>query len=180
MLYALLADPMDHRRMLAAPGPRPHAQPMFSVTEADAARIRAAFERGGEFSAAIELRRLFPGIGDNAEARRCARTIAGWKPLAVPLRPSECRDPSESGSRYAQAAALSPALPDRPGRVTEFGRLVAIRCPQEHAHIVRRAGGVWDPGTRRWLVQRYRVGPLIRALEAATDPLFRRVGMSLD
>jgi hypothetical protein len=63
---------------------------------------------------------------------------------------------------------------------TEFGRLVAIRCPQEHAHIVRRAGGVWDPGTRRWLVQRYRVGPLIRALEAATDPLFRRVGMSLD
>jgi hypothetical protein len=60
---------------------------MFVVTEANAARIRAAFDRGGEFSAAVELRRLFPAIADNAEARRCARTIAGWKPLAVPLRP---------------------------------------------------------------------------------------------
>jgi hypothetical protein len=29
----------------------------------------------------MELRRLFPGIIDNAEARECARTIAGWKPL---------------------------------------------------------------------------------------------------
>ena len=36
------------------------------------------------FAAAIELRRLFPGITDNAQARQCARTIAGWKPL--PLR----------------------------------------------------------------------------------------------
>jgi hypothetical protein len=60
---------------------------MFVVTEADAAAIRAAFERGGELSAAVELRRLFPGVADNAEARRCARTIAGWKPLPVPLRP---------------------------------------------------------------------------------------------
>jgi hypothetical protein len=34
---------------------------MFSVTEAEAAAIRAAFERGGEFAAAVELRRLFPG-----------------------------------------------------------------------------------------------------------------------
>jgi hypothetical protein len=60
---------------------------MFVVTEADADLIRAAFERGGEFSAAVELRRLFPGIGDNAETRQCARTIAGWKPLTAPLRP---------------------------------------------------------------------------------------------
>ena len=35
----------------------------------------------GELSAAIELRRLFPGITDNVQARACARTIAGWKPL---------------------------------------------------------------------------------------------------
>jgi hypothetical protein len=57
---------------------------MFVVTEADAAAIRAVFEQRGEFAAAIELRRLFPGITDNAEARECARTIAGWTPL--PLR----------------------------------------------------------------------------------------------
>ena len=54
---------------------------MFVVTEADAAAIRAVFEQRGEFAAAIELRRRFPGITDNAQARECARTIAGWKPL---------------------------------------------------------------------------------------------------
>jgi hypothetical protein len=31
---------------------------MFVVTEAEAAAIRAVFDRGGELSAAIELRRL--------------------------------------------------------------------------------------------------------------------------
>jgi hypothetical protein len=59
---------------------------MFVVTEAEAAAIRTAFDRGGEFSAAAELRRLFPGVTDNAEARECARTIAASKPLPVPLR----------------------------------------------------------------------------------------------
>jgi hypothetical protein len=54
---------------------------MFVVTEADAAAIRAIFEQHGELSAAIEVRRLFPGITDNVRARECARTIAGWKPL---------------------------------------------------------------------------------------------------
>ncbi|HEY2528489.1 MAG TPA: hypothetical protein VGJ20_11190 [Xanthobacteraceae bacterium] len=54
---------------------------MFLVTEAGTAAIRAIFEQEGELSAAIEVRRLFPGIGDNAEAWACTRTIAGWKPL---------------------------------------------------------------------------------------------------
>jgi hypothetical protein len=54
---------------------------MFVVSESDAAAIRAAFDRGGELSAAVELRRLFPGISDNDRARACARTIAGWQPL---------------------------------------------------------------------------------------------------
>ena len=58
--------------------------------------------------------------------------------------------------------------------------MVAVRCPRELAHIVKRAGGVWEPGTRRWLVERRRIGPMIRALEAATDPLFRRAGISLE
>ena len=60
---------------------------MFVVSEAEAAAIRTAFDQGGELSAAVELRRLFPGVTDMAEARECARTIAGWKPLPVPLRP---------------------------------------------------------------------------------------------
>ncbi len=57
---------------------------MFVVTEADAAAIRAVFNEEGELSAAIELRRRFPGITDNAKARACARTIAGWTPLPKP------------------------------------------------------------------------------------------------
>jgi hypothetical protein len=56
---------------------------MFVVTEADSTLIRAAFEHGGELAAAGELRRLFPGIKDTAQARECARTIAGWKPLRL-------------------------------------------------------------------------------------------------
>jgi len=46
---------------------------MFTVTDAEAAAIRAAYERGGELAAAMELRRHFPGI-------------ASWKPL--PKRPT--------------------------------------------------------------------------------------------
>ena len=54
---------------------------MFCVTEAEAAAIRAVFHEEGELTAAIELRRMFPGVTDNAQARLHARTIAGWKPL---------------------------------------------------------------------------------------------------
>jgi hypothetical protein len=59
---------------------------MFAVSEEEAAAIRAAFDRDGEFAAAIVVRRLFPAIADNEHARQCARTIAGWKPLSLPLR----------------------------------------------------------------------------------------------
>jgi hypothetical protein len=54
---------------------------MFVITEADAAAIRVIFDEEGELSAAMELRRRFPGIIDNTKARACARTIAGWTPL---------------------------------------------------------------------------------------------------
>ena len=54
---------------------------MFIVSEEAAATIRTAYEQEGELSAAIEVRRLFPGITDNVRARECARTIAGWNPL---------------------------------------------------------------------------------------------------
>jgi hypothetical protein len=58
---------------------------MYVVTEADAAAIREAYETGGELSAAVELRRRFPGIIENATAREQARRIAAWEPL--PDRP---------------------------------------------------------------------------------------------
>ena len=58
---------------------------MFTISEEEAAAIRAAFEQQGELSAAIELRRLFPGVTGNVQARECVRVIAGWMPL--PPRP---------------------------------------------------------------------------------------------
>jgi len=70
---------------------------MFLVTEADAEAIRDIFNREGELSAAIELRRRFPGITDNTLARTFARTIAGWTPLpaapapVIPLRPRRAK-----------------------------------------------------------------------------------------
>ena len=75
------AHPRRARRRLARDVVRRHPAAMFLVTEADAAAIRVTFEQEGELSAAIELRRRFPGIIDNARARECARSIAGWKPL---------------------------------------------------------------------------------------------------
>jgi hypothetical protein len=57
---------------------------MFAVTEAEAAQIQAAYDSGGEFTATAELRRLFPGIEDNAKTLECARIIAGWSPVARP------------------------------------------------------------------------------------------------
>jgi hypothetical protein len=52
---------------------------MFSVTQAEATAIRDAFRQRGELSAVIELRRLFPGVTDNRQARKCVRMIAGWR-----------------------------------------------------------------------------------------------------
>ena len=64
-----------------------HAGAMFVVTEAEAAAIRVVFEREGDVSATIEVRRLFLGVTDNVKARAHARTIAGWKPLPMPTSP---------------------------------------------------------------------------------------------
>ncbi len=52
---------------------------MYVVTEADAAAIREIYEREGELSAAIELRRRFPGITDNAKARHRHKPSLGGK-----------------------------------------------------------------------------------------------------
>jgi len=46
---------------------------MFVVTKADVA---------------VELRRQFPGITDNAKVRACARIVAGWQLIGVPSVPT--------------------------------------------------------------------------------------------
>ena len=63
---------------------------MFCVDEATATAIREAYFERGEFAAAVELRRHFPGIADNENARVCARAIASWAP-----RPAAAEKPSK-------------------------------------------------------------------------------------
>ena len=48
---------------------------MLAIAEAEASAILTAFQQNGELSAVVELRRLFPGVTDNAQARECVRTI---------------------------------------------------------------------------------------------------------
>ncbi len=60
---------------------------MFSVTDAETATIRDAYYQAGELSAAVELRRLFPGITDNARARECVRIIVDWRPSPLGSSP---------------------------------------------------------------------------------------------
>jgi hypothetical protein len=93
-----------------------HAFGMFVITEADAVAIRAIFSQEGELSAAIELRRRFPGITDNAKARAHVRTIAGWKPLpSPPCSVIRLRPRGESrGEFHWPPAPKTPATEPRP------------------------------------------------------------------
>ena len=61
-----------------------------------------------------------------------------------------------------------------------LGTKVAVRCPHEFDDLMRKAGGMLEPGSRRWLIVRRRIGPVIRELRRSTDPLFRRAGIDLD
>jgi hypothetical protein len=84
---------------------------MFVVSEVEAAAIRTAFERSGELAAAVELRRLFPGVTDTMQARECPRTIAGWKPLP-PHPPGRRRaavgEPEQGRERSPRCRAGTP------------------------------------------------------------------------
>jgi hypothetical protein len=70
---------------------RAHARPMFAVDDAAAEAIRRLLDESGELAAAVEVRRLFPGIPDLAKARDCARIIASWGPLPPPTATRETR-----------------------------------------------------------------------------------------
>jgi hypothetical protein len=54
------------------------------VDEETAEAIRRAWEGGGEPAGVVELRRHFPLITDNAQARLCVRAIVGWGSRAAP------------------------------------------------------------------------------------------------
>src|SRR3954449_8227554 len=86
---------------------------MFVVTEADVAAIRAAFERGGELSAAVELRRL---------SRHC-RHHAGAR-----VR-SDCRLPETA------ARATLPNVSELPSATAKHGPYPVIRTSRCKATV---------------------------------------------
>ena len=67
-----------------------------------------------------------------------------------------------------------------PCQLVELGALVAIRCPSDLDGILRRAGGTWEPGSRRWLLSPARAAKVVPKLRRSTDTLFRRAGLNLD
>ena len=77
---------------LAFAAPERPNSPMFVVDEETAAAIRRAWEAGGELAGVVELRRHFPLVTDNEQARRCVRAIVGWAP-----RPASGQERSGQG-----------------------------------------------------------------------------------
>ena len=61
-----------------------------------------------------------------------------------------------------------------------MGGWVTVRCPSDYEPLMRKAGGMWDPGARLWFLHPRRVGPVLRELQRTTDPLFRQAGIDLD
>ena len=59
----------------------PHVTSMFTITDDEAAKVRAAFERSGALAAAAEMGRLFPSLGADG-AQVAARMIDRWYPPA--------------------------------------------------------------------------------------------------
>jgi hypothetical protein len=55
-------------------------------------------------------------------------------------------------------------LPARigPAEFQALGGMIAVRCPTDLDPWMRKAGGLWEPGGRRWLIHRRRIGPLVR------------------
>ena len=86
---------------------------MFTVSEDEAAAIRTAYEQRGELAAAVELRRLFPGVGNVDQARKCASIIAGWRPL--PKHRSAWNNLEAPGEDVPPPtnSSLDPVTPDR-------------------------------------------------------------------
>jgi hypothetical protein len=92
---------------------------------------------------------------------------------------------TRGSGRDITTASVSRPTVDLPARIgpAEFSTLsalVPVRCTHDLDALMQRAGGLWEPVTRRWLIERRRMGPLMRNLRHTTDPLFRQVGIDLD
>jgi hypothetical protein len=73
-------------------------------------------------------------------------------------------------------------VPSRIGPV-EFGALggwITVLCPRDYDSLMRVPAASGEPGSRRWLIERRRIRPVIRTLERNVDTLFRSAGFVLD
>ena len=131
-----------HNRPLAALDVRTHPAGMIVLTEAEAAAIRAAFERGGELWlrsscagcswASPTPRRLAPVLGPLPAGSRCPGTLAAERDGALPL-PAEGR-----------RACLNKATIRRAGDRAAARRRRAETCVQRASHI--SADQLWKSG----------------------------------
>jgi hypothetical protein len=87
---------------------------MFTVDEPTAKAIRRTVEDGGDLAGVVELRRQFPLISDNVQARRCVRVIAGWRPLADPPRTAGRRGKRETRRRVTRTETIQELLSGGP------------------------------------------------------------------
>jgi hypothetical protein len=59
----------------------------------------------------------------------------------------------------------------------EAATYIACAAPLTSS-LIQQAGGLWEPGSRRWLIHGGRIESLIRC--CATDPLFRYTAIDLN
>jgi hypothetical protein len=59
-------------------------------------------------------------------------------------------------------------LPTRigPCEFSPLGAMIAVRCPHDFDHLMHQAGGQQEAGSRRWLIERRPMGPLVRNLHS--------------
>jgi hypothetical protein len=109
----------------------------------------------------------------NNELARIRSGLGGWR-CGAPRRAPYIRNMVRSPRPLTLPHQVGPC------QIAWLGALVAIRCPKDLDRIVGRTAATWEPGSGRWLVSPSRAAKLVPKLRRATDPLFRKAGMSLD
>jgi hypothetical protein len=41
-----------------------------------------------------------------------------------------------------------------PCQLGELGAMITVRCPHDFDGVMLKAGGLWEPGRKRWLIER--------------------------
>jgi hypothetical protein len=96
-----------------------------------------------------------------AKARREDRCVMAPGPRPRPL-------PATAHTARAGCAGGC-ARTHRSGEFEMLGAMVVVHFPHDLHPLMRKAGGMWEPGGKRWLIHRGRMGPLMRDRMAARE-----------